>query len=193
MKRSITPIAIPAGESHGGRALFNKEGGRAGELPEGPEQLPAAAGARATGRVKVVGVGSPHGDDQAAWRLVESLSELGPDAICLGDPTGILDHLDDCRRLILVDACRSGAAGGAIRRLSWPDPSIGTSAGSSSHGLDVAAVLTLAENLGRLPGVVTLYVIEAAHCGPNQGLSPAVVDALPELRRMIRREMNGDR
>ena len=61
--------------------------------------------------VRVVGVGSPHGDDRVGWRLVEDLAESagpGVEAVAVAQPLGLLDHLDGCSALIVVDACRAG-------------------------------------------------------------------------------------
>jgi hydrogenase maturation protease len=139
-------------------------------------------------RVTVVGLGSPHGDDQAAWRLVDLLDGTA-ETIVLGAPSRLLDHLDGCDKLILVDACRSGHAPGTIHRLSFPEDALGPCTGPSSHGLGVTAVLDLAEALGRLPPSVVLYAVEVQSCEPNQGLSPAVSQALPELCRRVRQEL----
>ena len=138
--------------------------------------------------IRVVGMGSPHGDDQAGWRLVEMLG-TAVDATALSDPGRLLDHLEGCEKLILVDACRSGQAPGTILRLSWPDASLRTFAGGSTHSLGIGAVLALAENLGRLPPAVVLFAVEAESREPNQELSPAVSAALPELCRRVRGEI----
>ena len=61
--------------------------------------------------IRVVGVGSPHGDDRVGWRLVEDLAEsagAGVEAVAVTQPLGLLDHLDGCSVLIVVDACRAG-------------------------------------------------------------------------------------
>jgi hydrogenase maturation protease len=140
-------------------------------------------------RVKVVGLGSHHGDDRAAWRLVEMLDGAAS-SVVLGDPSHLLDHLEGCDKLILVDACRSGQVAGTIHHWSWPDSALPSFAGPSSHGLGVLAVLTLAETLGRLPPSVVLYAVEVQSCEPNQELSPALSAALPELCRRVREELS---
>src|SRR5208282_6898835 len=56
--------------------------------------------------VRVVGVGSPHGDDRVGWRLVEDLAESagpGVEAVVVAQPLGLLDYLDGCSALIVVD------------------------------------------------------------------------------------------
>jgi hydrogenase maturation protease len=141
-------------------------------------------------RVKVVGLGSHHGDDRAGWHVVEMLSGAA-DSVVLGDPSQLLDHLEGCDRLIVVDACRSGQVPGTIFRFAWPpDAALATLTEPSSHGLGAATVLTLAETLGRLPPSVVLYAVEVQSCAPNEPLSPAVSAALPELCRRVRQELS---
>ena len=64
----------------------------------------------------VAGFGSPHGDDQAGWRLAAML-ERRPDlparVIAVHEATQLLDALQDCQRLIIVDACLSGGRVGS--------------------------------------------------------------------------------
>ena len=103
--------------------------------------------------VKVLGVGSAQGDDQAGWQLVEmTCPHLPPgvEAIPVAEPTRLLDYLEGCRKAVVIDASRWGQPPGTITRLVWPDPSLAESSGRSSHGLGVAAVLALA-HLERLP------------------------------------------
>jgi len=146
-------------------------------------------------RSRIVGLGSCHGDDQAAWLLIDSLRQCSvPDTevIALAEPTRLLDYLDGCEQLIVIDACYSGQAPGTITRLVWPDPAIQARPGRSSHGFDVAAVLAMANQLGKLPASVVLFGIEAQACEPAGGLSPAVSRALPGLWAQVLCEVRQD-
>src|SRR5262249_47705143 len=101
-------------------------------------------------RTQVVGMGSPHGDDQAGWRVVEALGPApapGVTTRAIGDPTQLLDCLDGIDKLILIDACRSDRPAGTIIRATWPDPSLEERAGYNSHSFGIAAVLQLAATL----------------------------------------------
>src|SRR5262245_42204459 len=105
------------------------------------------------GAVRVLAVGSPHGDDRAGWEVVERLCRErrpGIEAAVLSEPLRLMEHLDGCGRLVIVDACRSGAEPGKVVRLNWPDGRLANSAGPSTHGFGVATALALAEALGRL-------------------------------------------
>ena len=134
--------------------------------------------------VRVLGVGSPHGDDQVGWRLVECLaagSAPAVDAIALGDPVDLLGHLDGCDMLIVLDACRAGLPPGRLIRLPWQAVRSGERAERTTHGFGVSAALALADALGRLPPTVLLIGIEAESCEPGTGLSPTLRQAIPGI------------
>src|SRR5690606_31097195 len=102
----------------------------------------------------VVGLGSPHGDDQAGWLVADRLQPSatpGARFMKLAKPIELCSHLADCARLILVDAARSGNSYPQVRRLCWPDRSVVWEQCSSSHGVNVGYALQLAERLQSLP------------------------------------------
>ena len=107
----------------------------------------------------------------------------------VSNPLRLPEHLDGCDRLVILDACRSGAEPGSIVRLKWPDDRLSISAGHSTHGFGVGAALAIAEALGRLPTRVILFGIEAGPCEPGAGLSTNVRAALPELYRRVLKEI----
>ncbi len=145
--------------------------------------------------VRVVGVGSPHGDDRVGWRLVEDLAEsvAGVEAVAVAQPLGLLDHLDGCSVLIVVDACRAGRAPGSVVVLAWPEDWPEFEGSGSTHGLDLAMALEMAGVLGRLPPSVLLFAVQAGACGPVADLSPDLESSLPELSRRLRQVVEGQR
>lgn len=108
----------------------------------------------------------------------------------LAQPMDLLEHLADCRRMLILDACRSGAPPGSIVRLQWPDPRIPRTPFASSHALGLADALRLAECLGRLPPRVVILAVELHDVGPGFGASHAVRRAIPELVRCVREELH---
>ena len=79
--------------------------------------------------VRVVGVGSPHGDDALAWELVRRLESQmeGQTRLEFHVVEGgqrLLDLLDGRGSLLLVDALAPAGAPGTIHRFEWPDPQI---------------------------------------------------------------------
>ena len=143
-------------------------------------------------RNRIVGVGSPHGDDQVGWRVVELLAEEHfPDAevIAIRSASQLVDCFSECQRAIVVDACQTGSVPGTITRLEWPDARMARPRGPSTHGLGVVGAIELADRLGRLPPEVILYGVEMGACRPATPLSPAVESVLPELARRVGHEM----
>jgi hydrogenase maturation protease len=141
--------------------------------------------------VCIVAVGSPHGDDQAGWHVVEQLRRLPlPDlrTAIVDDPLQVLDVLGGCTTLILVDACRGNAQPGTIFRLAWPDPRTQEQDSASTHGFGVSRVLALADTLGVLPPSVVLIGVEGDSYAPGVEMSAPVRKAIPELCRQVMAE-----
>lgn len=154
--------------------------------------LAAQAGTDALHATRVFGLGSPHGDDQVGWMVVQRLAkldELRGRAARLRHPADLLDHLDGCRRLILVDACRSGAAAGSILRFEWPDPRLEAYAGRSTHGLSVGEMLRLATSLHMCPRQVVLFSVEIADARPETPPCQAIVRAVDRVAADVAAEV----
>jgi hydrogenase maturation protease len=136
----------------------------------------------------VAGVGSPFGDDQAGWRLVEML-ERRPNVparlVKVGEGTKLLDTLDDCSKLVIVDACRGVCRVGAVTRLKWPDSRIAKRHSHSTHGVGVSDALRLAERLGRLLRDVVIYGIEVGDCNPGHEICQEVLKTVAKLEAVI--------
>jgi hydrogenase maturation protease len=142
--------------------------------------------------VRVLGLGSPHGDDQVAWQVIERLRHPplpGVECAVVREPLGILNSLDHCHTLILVDACQSGAAPGTLWRTVWPDARLELRDRSSTHGLGLVHVLALAEKLGRLPARIVILGLEISSCAPGAPVSMDLGRAVPELCRRVRAEV----
>jgi hydrogenase maturation protease len=143
----------------------------------------------------ILGIGSPHGDDQAGWRVIDDLRDCQPCAAtrrAIETPLQLIECLDGCRQLILIDACRLGDAPGTLTRWTWPEPGIQPLAGHSTHGWGLTEALQLAHILRRLPEKVILYTVEVGDCRPGAELTPVVSHALAELRRRVLAEVSPD-
>ncbi len=146
-------------------------------------------------RLRIVGLGSPFGDDRLGWVAVEMLqgsavlNEGGAGVISFAvlDRPGalLMTHWHDAERVIVVDAVRSGAPPGTLHRLE-PDKWT-TSESVSSHGFGLAAALELARALDDLPPLV-LHGIEIDPSNAGFSLSEPVRRSLPVLVRGIGRE-----
>jgi len=138
-------------------------------------------------RVRIVGLGSAHGDDRAGWAAVATLSDtpLPPGVelrTCATPATELLPALRGANRVILVDAVAGGEPGTILRgdRGALAD----RGAGLSSHGIALGMLLDLADTCGLLPPELTwvgVRVDPAATCG--ESFSARVAAALPALAR----------
>jgi hydrogenase maturation protease len=144
--------------------------------------------------VRVVGVGSPAGDDAVGWAVIDRLRRAGPhEGVEFHRVQGgerLLDLLDGRGTLVLIDAVRSGGTAGTMYQLAWSDGRLGTSFPGTTHGYGAAAALELAAMLGLLPPCFVLG-IEIADAGQGAGLSAAVAAAVPEVVRQVTEGLRG--
>ncbi len=134
------------------------------------------------GPARVIGLGTPFGDDRAGWEVVARLRNVlpvGTRADATSDPLVVLDTRPEDGLLVVIDACRGAGPEGSVHRFEWPDPQLTADGGVSSHGVGLAAALALAGILGRLPSRVVVFAVEGRSAEPGAGLSRAVEEALP--------------
>lgn len=134
--------------------------------------------------VAVIALGNRYRHDDGAGPVVaaRAVEEGGLDAgpLTPADASDLVDGWDGCDLAIVVDATRSGAPAGTVRRTEF-----GEGAGApgpvaaSTHALGLAAALRLSRALGSGPRRVVVVGVEGADFGPGEGLSPAVAEAVP--------------
>lgn len=136
----------------------------------------------------VVGIGSHHGDDQLGWLVAKKL------AGGLGDhcqvrialtPLDLLDWIDQCHMLYLVDACQGQGQPGMVHRWTWPNAAIRLSRWSGTHDFDLPAVLTLADELGQLPRQVVIWAIERDCYSTQESISSTLVKSIDMVANRI--------
>jgi len=138
----------------------------------------------------VVGVGSAHGDDQVGWRVVETLLALSmlPSHIVVqrAEPTELLTLFQrmPAVNFIVVDALCSGDVLGSVRELSI-DACVSESRFCSTHGVDLAAALRLAQQLEIIPRQLRVIGVVGADFSRGAALSPAVLAAVPAVIDLI--------
>jgi hydrogenase maturation protease len=141
-------------------------------------------------RVKIIGIGSPFGDDRFGWEAAEALrhsaamNAVAPgriEILALDRPGAMLPaHWQEADIVILLDAIRSGAAPGTRHCLETHDLP-GTGILCSSHGFGIAPAIELARVLGNMPSRLLVRGVEADPSWTGFSLSPAVTDALPDF------------
>jgi hydrogenase maturation protease len=155
--------------------------------------IPAAAAWPANGAVvQVVGLGSPHGDDQLGWlvadalaRRIESARICGVASRCAGSPAQVLDWLEGSRRLVLVDACTGLTAAGQVVHCRWPAVSFDCLRGGGSHNFTVWQTLELAARLQALPPQIDVWCVEGTQFAAGQPLSEAMSRAVAPTAEAI--------
>jgi hydrogenase maturation protease len=139
--------------------------------------------------IRILGIGSPFGDDRAGWDAVAMLRRRrrtgGGDRqveIRALDRPGLLlvGQLAGSARVILIDAVRSGAPIGSIHRFDGEELLCSRPV-LSSHAGGVTEAVQLARTLGDLPSHLLVFGVEADPVNDGDDLTPAVGAALPEL------------
>jgi len=139
-------------------------------------------------RIKVIGLGSPKGDDaiglEVARRLCHEALPAGATAVLCERPgVNLLDELEGLDAAVLVDALHSGAPPGSVRVLGPAELARGPTL--SSHALGVADALALAAALGRPRPVLRIVAVEL-EAGSGETLSLAGRAAVSEACRTVR-------
>ncbi|MFP4079277.1 MAG: hydrogenase maturation protease [Ectothiorhodospira sp.] len=134
--------------------------------------------------LKVIGIGSPQGEDRLGWEAARSLEGLeGVTIVCLDRPGPSLLHaLEGETAVVLLDAMEAGLPPGCVRVLRAGDLLTGGDA-VSSHDLGVAGALALGRALGSLPERLWLIGIQGR---PHGGLGERErAAALTAVRRQV--------
>ncbi|MBS4729317.1 hydrogenase maturation protease [Mycobacterium sp. SM1] len=106
------------------------------------------------------------------------------------DPFDLLDAWSGAELAVVIDAAvASPPAPGRIRRDAVT--ALAATGPVSTHGLDVAGAYALGRALGRTPGRLVLFTVEAADSGHGVGLTPLVAAAVPEAVGAVVAEICG--
>jgi hydrogenase maturation protease len=145
--------------------------------------------------VLVVGMGNRYRRDDAAGLIAAArLGEAARVPVALldsiGDATRLLDIWREADTVIVMDATRSGAPAGTVRRVDAGTydadaggafgPADGRGPRGSTHGFGVAEAVALGRTLDRLPHRLVIIGIEGARFDAGLDLSPEVERVLDE-------------
>lgn len=145
--------------------------------------------------VVVIALGSRfRGDDGLAPAAADRLSGLaGRCCIVEGcmDPMAIINAWEGAALAVIVDAAASGASPGTIRRFEGDARLLPKDIGRcSSHGLGLIEAWELGCVLGRLPGRLVVYAVEAGTFEPGNVLSANVAAAVDSVVEKITAEID---
>ena len=141
-------------------------------------------------RGRIIGLGSPFGDDRIGWAVAAAVAPLCPGAeiVLLDRPgAGLVHALAAADTVLLVDGIRSGARPGTLHRLALAEL-LGAAGAPSSHHFGVADALGLAAALGQLPASLAVAGIAIGGVVVDAGLSPALERRLPDLAAALAAE-----
>ncbi len=150
-----------------------------------------------TDDVVVIGVGNRYRrDDGVGPAVADVCAARNPPRVRVvtepADPTALLDAWTNMGLAVLVDAAVTGAAPpGSVRSCRATD--LAATPASSSHGVDIAAVVRLGRALDRLPGELVVVYVEAADTGHGPGLTQRVADAVPAAADVVLAEITARR
>lgn len=128
----------------------------------------------------VIGVGSPHGDDQIGWSVVDRWAKLASEGtrfLKVVKPLDILDLLGDIDELIVVDAIWKMPTV-LVRCWEWPSEQLADTISGGSHGFGLVQALELADALRLLPKSVRIIGIAVENGAWLASLSPGSENSL---------------
>ncbi|MDP1709222.1 MAG: hydrogenase maturation protease [Gammaproteobacteria bacterium] len=136
--------------------------------------------------IRVIGVGSPWGDDQAGWLAAEALRGLFEDdrvEVKTLDRPGpaLCEHWQRNDSVVLLDAVRAQGEIGRIHCVEGAAIADLGGASLSSHGFGVAAAVALAAALEAMPRRLCLLGLEVSDSGRSAGLSAEAERCVPQL------------
>lgn len=147
--------------------------------------------------IKVIGIGSPFGDDQAGWKVVESLKEDNfiqshyqhVDANYFDRPgIRLLNLMYNANTVFLIDAVKSGNTIGTVFR--FQDNEIqAVNSMLSTHHMGVVDVLKLGSMINELPDSIILYGIEIDTIELNSVISEVVEKAIKQVVLYLKDEI----
>ena len=139
------------------------------------------------GGTVVLCIGNPFRRDDGVANAVAERAVLAlPEGVAVveldGEPTRIVDAWMSAATAIVVDATRSGAPAGTIRRMvvdgKGPVP---PARRASTHGYGVGDAVELGRVLGQLPERLVVYTVEGEDYSIGPGLSAAVARSVPDV------------
>ncbi len=134
---------------------------------------------------KLIGVGNPdRGDDAAGWEVAGSVSTWEVDRRRAGS-LDLIDLWEKDDDVVIVDAMRSGAEPGTVRRFDALVEDLPVGAFTSTHAFGPAAVIELARVMDRLPRSLSVIGIEVADTSHGAGMTSSVANAVRSVAREL--------
>lgn len=139
----------------------------------------------------VIGIGNPYrSDDGIGAYVIDQFQDYEYDDIefIKMNPDGyqLLEIWENRECVILIDAAKSGKAIGTIIHFDALKESVPRNISPvSSHSINLAETITLAQTLNQLPGQLLVYAIEAANMNYGTQLTAKVKESGKQVVREI--------
>lgn len=137
---------------------------------------------------RILGLGSPHGDDQAGWLVIEKLRQRGypqQRLSCAVSPADLLDIDHDPTPLILCDAAFDDSPPGTIADWSWPTDRVMTARHHTAHDLPLAKILVLRNQIYGASQSVEIWTIRGEVWNPGSSPTAVVREAAARLAERL--------
>lgn len=137
------------------------------------------------------------GDDALGCRAVAELERryrFAPSVTLLDGGTlglELLPWLEECSRLLVIDALQVGTEPGSLFRLEGEEVPRAFANKLSVHQMGLQDLLAVAELQGYLPPQLVVWGAQAATIEMEMGLSPAVAESFEDLLSKIVFELKG--
>lgn len=148
--------------------------------------------------LKVLGIGSPFGDDSLGWEVVTLLQQQAklksftPERLqfiyCDRPGLHVLELLHDTKAVFLIDAIKSGGVAGSLFCLKNEEIEEVT-ATNSTHALGIGYALKMGKALNILPKEVVLYGIEIEDVLFQFKLSTSMMHAIVQLSVQVQKDI----
>lgn len=144
-------------------------------------------------QISILGVGSPFGDDQVGWKVVENLQagRLNNRVILKKLDRPHLQLVEEIKlddTVFIIDAMKSNSQLGEIKRLSLNDIA-NMNQPILSHDVGVISSLQIAAALNELPKQLTLFGIEIDEIRKDDTISDKVLDSISVVTTIIKTEI----
>lgn len=142
--------------------------------------------------VRIIGLGSPHGDDTFGWVVVDLLQrQIVPESVelvVLDRPgAALLSYLQDVDHVWVIDAADMGEVPGTLHQMDavqlLREPRL---ASITSHGIGLIETLQLADACQITLPPIHVFLVQLAHLESDQPLSPPVQLSAETLAADIR-------
>ena len=147
-------------------------------------------------RIVIIGVGNLLMKDEGVGiHAIQSLQEidLPPDVKLIdgGTSPDLISYTRAGDKMIIVDAARAGGEPGTIYRFRPEDIAAGKGNLTSAHEMGVVENLNLMALTGNEPAEVVIIGIEPAEIDWGTELSPKLKKMLPDIVKVILKEIGG--